>query len=79
VKHQQVIHRAAFAEIKAHEGGEQHERGEPRLDEIGEDCRPTFFVSPVRPDHTERGADFSGAQSVAATARLWSEDGERRG
>ena len=43
VKHQQIIHRAAFAEIKADESRQQHQRGQPRLDQVGENRRPAFF------------------------------------
>ena len=43
VKHQQIIHRAAFTEVKTDKRREQHERGKPRLDEIRQDRCKTFF------------------------------------
>jgi hypothetical protein len=46
LKHQRKVHRAAPAEVKADQRRQQHERGQPRLDQIGEDRRPTFLHHP---------------------------------
>ena len=43
VEHQQIIHRAAPAEVKTDQRRQQHERREPRLGQIRKDRRPTFF------------------------------------
>ena len=34
---------ADFTEVKTHEGGKQHQRGKPGLDQIRKHRRETFF------------------------------------